>query len=151
MKGIETMKMKFADSELEYELLNGEYRRYKEHDGNENAEYLCVGLFNTNKVLFQYIDTLNEPVDFVQSVISNIPEYAMDYLVGVLNKNNNIFIRLTFYPGEPTGFEIYYDCDCKENDINSLIKWMNIHNDFAATEYAYTEIINGHQKHITNK
>ena len=105
-KGSETMKMKFADSELEYELLNGEYRRYKEHNGNENAEYLCVGLFNTNKVLFQYIDTLNEPVDFVQSVISNIPEYAMDYLVGVLNKNNNIFIRLTFYPGEPTGFEI---------------------------------------------
>lgn len=139
------MKMKFADTELEYELLNGEYYRYAEE---QYGEYLCVGLFGNNKVLFQYIDTMNEPVDFVQSLISNIPDYAMDYLVKVLNENSNIFVRLTFYPGNPTGFEIYYDCDCKDDSIGSLIEWMSTHNDFAATEYRYTEIIDGHQKCI---
>lgn len=139
------MKMKFADSELEYELLEGEYRRYVEEEG-QAGEYLCVGVFNTNRVLFHYVDTVKEPVDFVQSVISNIPDFAMDYLINALSENDDMLVRLIFIPGAPTGFEIYYNCYCEENDINSLVAWMSAHNDFAATEYRYTEVINGHQK-----
>ena len=142
------MKMKFADSELEYELLDGEYRRYADEG---YGEYLCVGLFDTNKMLFQYIDTTMEPVDFVQSVISNLPEFALYYLLNVLQTNNNMLIRLTFSPETPTGFEIYYDCSCQDNDINSIIEWISANNDFAAAEYRYTEVINGHQQCAGNK
>ena len=142
------MKMKFADSELEYELLNGEYRRYADEG---YGEYLCVGLFDTNKVLFQYIDTAMESVDFVQSVISNLPEFAMYYLLNVLHTHSDTLIRLTFSPETPTGFEIYYNCSCRENDINSIIEWINANNDFAAEEYRYTEVINGHQQCAGNK
>ena len=140
------MKMKFADSELKFKLLDGEYRRYVDDEGNKHAEYLCVGEFDTSRVLFQYIDTTNEVVDYVQSIISNIPEFALDYLVHALSANDDILARLTFYPGAPTSFEIYYNCYCEENDINGLVDWMSAHNDFAATEYRYTEVINGHQK-----
>ena len=140
------MKMKFADSELEFKLLDGEYRRYIDEDKNKYAEYLCVGEFDTSRVLFQYIDTTNEVVDYVQSIISNIPEFALDYLVTALSTNNDVLVRLTLYPGEPTSFEIYYHCYCEDNDINNLIGWMGAHNDFAATEYKYTEVVNGHQK-----
>lgn len=142
------MKMNFADSELEYELLDGEYRRYVEENGDEGAEYLCIGLFGSNKIFFQYIDTIKEPVDFVESVISNIPEFALDYLVNLLNETEDMLVRATFYPGSPTGYEVYYNCDCESNEISNLIEWMANHNDFAAVEYRYTEIIDGHQKCI---
>lgn len=139
------MKIKFANNEFEGTLTNGEYRRYADEG---YGEYLCVGIFGNNRVLFQYIDTMNEAVDYVQGVIDNIPDFAMDYLVNVLNENNDILIRLTLYPQTPTGFEIYYNCQCEENDVQSLIAWMGEHNDFEAEEYRYTEIIDGHQKCI---
>ena len=145
MKGNKIMKMKFANSELEYELLDGEYRRYTEE---EYGEYLCVGVLNTNRILFQYIDTKKESINFVQSIINNIHDLAIDYLVNVLEKNDDLLVRLTLYPEAPTSFEIYYNCDCEEDDTNSLIKWISTHNDFAAKHYRYTEIKNGHQKYI---
>ena len=145
MKGIEIMKMEFANSGLEYELLDGEYRRYTEEG---YGEYLCVGVIGTNRVLFQYIDTKKESINFVQSLIDNIHDLAIDYLVSALEENDDLLIRLTLYPGTPTSFEIYYNCDCERNDINSLIEWIGTHNDFAAKEYRYTEVKNGHQKYI---
>lgn len=144
MKGINNMKMQFVNKE--FELFDGEYRRYVEEDGTRSAEYLCVGVCGGNKILFQYIDTTGEVVDFVQRIIDNIPDFALDYLTDVLDINNNVLVRLTFVPVLPTSFEIYYSCDCKNNDINSIIEWMADHNDFAATEFRYTEIVNGHQK-----
>ena len=136
------MKMKFANNELECELLEGEYRRYADEG---YGEYLCVGISNTNRVLFQYIDIVKEPIDFVQSIIDNVPDFAMDYLVNVLSNKNDVLVRMTLYPEVPTGFEIYYDCYCENNDVESLVDWMRSHNDFEAEEYRYTEIINGHQ------
>ena len=136
------MKMKFANNELECELLEGEYRRYADEG---YGEYLCVGISNTNRVLFQYIDIVKEPIDFVQSIIDNVPDFAMDYLVNVLSNKNDVLVRMTLYTEVPTGFEIYYDCYCENNDVESLVDWMRSHNDFEAEEYRYTEIINGHQ------
>lgn len=138
------MRMNFADSELEMELFDGEYWRFRGED--ELNHYFCVGVLDTNKIFFQYIDTTQESVDFVQSVISNVPELAMQYLIDVLSENNDLLVRLIFQAGSPTGFEIYYDCDYQSTDIGGLIDWMGTHNDFAATEYRYTEIINGHQQ-----
>lgn len=138
--------MKFADSEFELELLDGEYRRCVDEDGEMSARYVCAGKVGNNRMLFQYIDTIQEPVDFVQSVISNIPDLAMEYLVGVLSDYENIMVMLTFVPGSPTSYDIYYDCDCESNEINSLEQWMFTHNDFAAFEFKYTEITNGHQR-----
>jgi len=137
------MKMQFINKE--FELLDGEYRRYVEEDGSQSGEYLCVGTCGTNKIFFQYLDTINEAADFIQRIVENIPDFALEYLTGVLNNNNNILVRLTFMPVLPTAFEIYYDCTCTNNDVDSLIEWMGNNNDFAATEFRYTEVINGHQ------
>lgn len=140
------MKINFANKEFDFELLNGEYRRYVEEDGSQSAEYLCVGVYGANRILFQYVDTVGDDVDFVQRIVENIPSFALEYLAEVFDKNNDVLVRLTFIPVLPTSFEIYYDCDCEDNDINSIIGWMSENNDFAATEYRYTEVVNGHQK-----
>lgn len=145
-KGNDNMKMKFDNKEFNFELLDGEYRRYVEEDGTRSAEYLCVGICDSNRILFQYIDTTDESVDYVQCIIDNIPEFALDYLTDALDKNNDALVRLTLTPGLPSSFEIYYNCDCEDNNINNIVEWMWINNDFAATEFRYTEVINGHQK-----
>lgn len=146
MKGHDGMKVQFLEKEFDFKLLDGEYRRYVEEDGSRSAEYLCVGICGGNKILFQYIDTTGEEIDFVQRVVENIPEFALDYLTDVLSTNDNVLARLTFVPFLPTSFEIYYDCNCNNDDINSIIEWMGNNNDFAATEFRYTEVVNGHQK-----
>lgn len=140
------MKMQFNNKKIELELMDGEYRRYVDGDNTRSGEYLCIGICGNNKILFQYIDTTGEAVDFVQRTVDNIPDFALDYLTDVLVKNSDILVRLTFVPVLPTSFEIYYDCDYESNDMNGVIEWMANHNDFAATEFRYTEIVNGHQK-----
>jgi redox-regulated HSP33 family molecular chaperone len=145
MKGNDYMEIKFSDKKFNFELLDGEYRRYVENDV-QTAEYLCVGVCGKNKILFQYINTAGESIDFVERIVDNIPEFALDYLTDVLTKNDDMLVRLTFIPVLPTSFEIYYNCDCESNVISDIIQWMSENNDFAATEFRYTEIINGHQK-----
>jgi hypothetical protein len=133
-------------NDVEVTLLpNGEYRRFLE---DAISYYLCTGTYNVNKIIFQYIDITNEPVDFVQTIIDNLPEAALHYLIDVLNENDNILVRLTYYPGEQTGFEIYYQCDCESNEVEDLIDYILKNNDFACEEWKYTEIINGHQRYI---
>jgi hypothetical protein len=138
------MKMQFANKE--FDLLDGEYYRYVEEDGTRSGEYLCMGICGENKVLFQYIDTTDEAIDYIKRVVENIPDFALGYLSDVLDKYNNILVRLMFVPALPTSFEIYYNCDCTSNDMDAIIGWMADNNDFAATQYRYTEIVNGHQK-----
>jgi hypothetical protein len=84
------MKMQLNNKEFNFELLDGEYRRYVEEDGSRYGEYLCIGVCGANRVLFQYIDTIGESVDFVQQVIDNIPDFALEYLIDVLDKNINL-------------------------------------------------------------
>ena len=146
MKGTKNMKVQFRNKELD--LFNGEYRRYVEADGTHSGEYLCVGVHEQNRILFHYIDTTGEGADFVQRIIENIPDFALDYLIDVLDKNSNILVRLVFMPVLPTSFEIYYDYSDAANDVDSIIGWISKHNDFAASEYRYTEVIDGHQQCI---
>lgn len=139
------MTTKFTHRGFEFELLDGEYRRYADV-GGEHAEYLCVAKYNDNRILVQYVDTTRMVVDFVQTLMDNMPDFAFDYLVGVMNNNSNVLARTTFVPATPTSFEIYYNCDYVGDDIDGIIDWMHRHNDFAAETYRYTEVINGHQK-----
>lgn len=139
------MTTKFTHRGLEFELLDGEYRRYVDDDG-QHAEYLCIAKYNNNRILMQYIDTTGIVVDFVQTLMNNMPDFSFDYLLNVMSNNSNVLARATFIPATPTGFEIYYDCDYVNDDISGIISWMSKHNDFAAETYRYTEIINGHQK-----
>lgn len=137
--------MKFLYKKFEFELLDGEYRRYVgiQYKG---AEYLCVAKYNGNKILLQYVDTNGEIVDYVQTLMDNMPDMAFDYLVDVMNKQSNVLARATYIPESPTSFEIYYDCDYSKDDIDGIIDWMLDHNDWAAESYRYTEVVNGHQK-----
>ena len=139
------MTTKFMHRGFEFELLDGEYRRYVDTDG-KHAEYLCVAKYNRNRMLIQYVDTTSVITDYVQTVMDNLPEMAYDYLIDAMNKNLNVLARLTFIPATPTSFEIYYDCDYDNDDIDGIIGWMLNNNDFAAEDYRYTEIVDGHQK-----
>lgn len=141
------MTTKFTHRGFEFELLGGEYRKYVDV-GGEHAEYLCVAKYNGNKMLIQYVDTTGVIVDYVQTLMENVPDFAYNYLIDVMNKNSNILVRLTFIPAAPTSFEIYYHCDYDSEDIDGIVSWMGHHNDFAAESYRYTEIVNGHQKCI---
>jgi hypothetical protein len=139
------MTTRFTHKGFEFELLNGEYRRYV--DVNEqSAEYLCIAKHNDNKLLLQYVDTTGLIIDYVQTLMDNLPNIAFDYLMDVISQRQDVLARVTFTPATPTGFEIYYDCDYSGDDIDGIIGWMLEHNDWAAESYRYTEIVNGHQK-----
>ena len=139
------MTTKFTHRGFEFELLDGEYRRYANVGGN-HAEYLCIAKYNNNRILIQYIDTTGVIVDFVQTLMDNMPKFAFDYLIGVMSDKDNVLARATFIPATPTSFEIYYDCDYTNDNIDGIINWMREHNDFAAETHRYTEVVNGHQK-----
>ena len=139
------MTTKITHRGFEFEILTGEYRRYVDVNG-KHAEYLCIAKYNNNKILLQYIDTTGVVVDFVQTLMDNMPDVAFDYLMSVISNKDNILARATFIPATPTSFEIYYDCDNDSDNIDEVIDWMRHHNDFAAETYRYTEIVNGHQR-----
>lgn len=139
------MTTKFKHRGFEFELLDGEYRRYVDVDG-QCADYLCIAKYNDNKILLQYVDTTGAIVDFVQTLMDNMPDIAFDYLMSVMESKSNVLVRATFIPATPTSFEIYYDCNYNEDDIDGIINWMLNNNDFAAETYRYTEVVGGHQK-----
>ena len=130
--------------DLDVQLLTGEYHRFQEED--RINFYLCPGLVGTNKLLFQYVDTLGQPVNFVQAVVDNIPKVALEYLVDALNTNENVLVFVSHVPGSITRFDIYYQSDCESNATDDLLDWMIDHNDWAAKQYNYTEIIDGKQR-----
>ena len=139
------MTTKFTHKGFEFELLKGEYRRYVS-DNEQSAEYLCIAKYNDNKLLLQYVDTTGAIVDYVQTLMDNMPNMVFDYLMDVIGQRKDVLVRTTFIPANPTSFEIYYDCDYNGDDIDGIIEWMLEHNDWAAESYRYTEIVNGHQK-----
>ena len=131
---------------LTIELFEGEYYRFATADPTRINYYLCVGTYKTNKILFQYVDTKNVPVDYVQAVIDNLPKVALEYLVDVLNTNEKVLVFVSHVPGSITRFDIYYQSDCESNATDDLLDWMMDHNDWAAKQYNYTEIIDGKQR-----
>lgn len=141
------MVTKFEYREFEFDLLDGEYRRYRNMPGQpEQAEFLCIAKYKENQLLLQYIDSTGVPVNYVKTLFENIPDFAFEYLMNVLDKQTNILVRMTFVPEAPTSFEIYYECDSCTDSIDETVRWMASHNDFASMEYRYTEVVNGHQK-----
>lgn len=143
---MEDIIVKLGD--LNVKLLEGEYHRFQKDDGNRANFYLCTGLVGENKLLFQYVDTLNQPVDFVKAVVDNIPNVALEYLVNVLNTHKNVLVFVSHLPGCITCFDIYYGSTCESNVTDDLLDWMMDHNDWAAKTFNYTEIIDGKQRPV---
>lgn len=137
--------MEIKLGEMNVRLLEGEYHRFRPTGSRGANFYLCVGLIGENKLLFQCVDTLNQPKDYVQAVIDNIPDVALEYLVDVLNTHKNVLVFMSHVPGNITCFDIYYENTCESNVIDDLLDWMTDHNDWAAKQYNYTEIIDGKQ------
>lgn len=143
------MSVVFNYQGFAFELLDGEFRRYRNNSGEaDHEEYLCVAKYKSNRILTQHIRTDGEIVDYVETLFSNLPEFAFEYLMEVLDKYTNVIVRATYVAMEDaiTTFEIYYNCDCENDQIDSIINWMVQHNDFAAETYRYTEVLNGHQE-----
>ena len=143
------MTTKFEYRGFGFELLDGEYRRYRNRPGEpEHAEYLCVAKYKGNRLLLQHIRTDGEIVGFVETLFNNMPNFAFDYLMSVLDEHQKIIVRATYMTVEdsPTSFEIYYGCDCESDQIDDILAWMINNNDWAAENYRYTEVVNGHQK-----
>lgn len=131
-----------------FQLGEGEYCRYSGGDSSTSGEYLCSGTYNKNQLLFQYVNIDNEVVNYVATILNNLPDFAFEYLISVLNERNDLAVRLTYIPGFQTAYEIYYDYCQDYSDVSSFIQWMGTHNDFAAHTYRYTQVVNGHQSCI---
>ena len=131
-----------------FQLGEGEYCRYIEDDGSTSGEYLCNGTFNDNQLLFQYVDLSGEAVNYVERILEKLPDFAFEYLMAILTERQDLAVRLSCITGSPTAYEIYYNYDQADSDVSSFLQWMGTHNDFAAQEFRYTQIINGHQSCI---
>lgn len=129
----------------EFVLQNGTMRRYP----GEAPDYLDVGVAeNNNRILFYYSDA-SEIVDYIDTIIKNVPDIAVKYLDELFEKRTDILLRLWYTPGsEMSCFEVYHNCTCESNELDDLIRYMASNNDFAAAQYRYTEVINGKQRPI---
>lgn len=146
---VNTMITNFENRGFEFEVLDGEYRRYRNRPGEpEHAEYLCVAKYNGNRILLHHVREDGEIVNFVQTIYDKLPDFAFNYLMNVLNEHQNVVARALYVavPDSITGYEIYYDCDCNSDKVDDIIEWIATHNDFDAADYRYTEVVNGHQK-----
>ena len=143
------MTTKFEYRGFEFELLDGEFRRYRDFPELANREeYLTVAKYNGNRILLQHVRTDGKIVDYIRTLFENIPDFAFDYLMSVLNSHQNIMSCVSYVAIEDamTSFTIYYGCDCDSDQIDDIIAWMISNNDWAAENYRYTEVVEGHQK-----
>ena len=143
------MATEFEYRGFEFELLDGEFRRYRDFPELANREeYLTVAKYNGNRILLQHVRTDGEIVDYVRTLFEKIPDFAFDYLMSVLNSHQNVTVCASYVAIEDamTSFTIYYSCDCDSDQIDDIIAWMISNNDWAAENYRYTEVVDGHQK-----
>ena len=143
------MTTKFEYRGYDFELLDGEFRRYRDIPKLENREeYYTVAKYNGNRLFLQHVRTDGKIVDYVRTLFENIPDFAFDYLISVLNSHQSVMVCASYVAIEDamTSFTIYYGCDCDSNQIDDILAWMISNNDWAAENYRYTEVIDGHQK-----
>lgn len=126
-------------------ISNGEIHRLRDDLGNESIYYVALGHCLGHHILFNYTKINNYDLDYVTEIISGVPKFASDYLLDVMQHNNNLLIYLTRYVDTDSCYDIYYDFDSDDLSIDGLVNWMQLNNDFAAVNYRYTEIKNGKQ------
>lgn len=126
-------------------VITGEIHRLRDDLGNESEYYVALGNCLGHTVLFNYTHINNYDLDYIYEIINGIPEFASNYLLNVMQNNDNLLIYLTRYLDVDSCYDIYYDFDGDDLSINGLVNWMQLNNDFAATSYRYTEIKNGKQ------
>lgn len=126
-------------------IINGETHRLRDDLGNESEYYVALGNCLGHNILFNYTNIDNYDLDYISEIIMGIPEFASNYLLDVMQHNDNLLIYLTRYLDVDSCYDIYYDFDGDDLSINGLVNWMQLNNDFAAVNYRYTEIKNGKQ------
>ena len=143
------MTTNFEYRGCDFELMDGEFRRYRDFPELANREeYLTVAKYNGNRILLQHVRTDGEIVDYVRMLFEKIPDFAFDYLMSVLNNHQSVMVCASYIAIEDamTSFTIYHGCDCDSDQIDDIIAWMISNNDWAAENYRYTEVVDGHQK-----
>lgn len=126
-------------------ITTGEMHTLVENSGETSKYYVALAEVGSNTILFHYTDASQNTLDYVDSIINGLPDFAKNYLAQVVNDNDNLLIHWSQYPNTDSGYTIYYDCDCENKDLIELPYWMQVNNDFAFVDYRYTEVKNGHQ------
>ena len=126
-------------------ISNGEMHRLRDASGNESEYYVALGSCLGHNIFFNYTCVNSYELDYIAEIINGLPEFASNYLLDVMQNNNNLLIYLTRYIDEDSCYDIYYNFDGDDLSIDGLVNWMQLNNDFAAINYRYTEIKNGKQ------
>ena len=126
-------------------ISDGEIHRLRDDYGNESSYYVALGQCLGHNILFNYTNIVDYNMDYIFEIISGIPTFASNYLLDVMQHNDNLLIYITRYLDVDSCYDIYYNFNGDDLSINGLVNWMQLNNDFAAVNYRYTEIKNGKQ------
>lgn len=113
--------------------------------------FVAIGYCDTHTILFHRMFDNNQIEDFIDSIITGLPDIAEDYLDEVLSENDNVLVHWSKYKDAPSAYDIYYDFTGDNDSIEEILNWMQLNSDFAATNYRYTEIKDGKQTVIAPK
>lgn len=111
----------------------------------DDPYFVAIGYNERCTILFHRMFDNNTIEDFIESITTGLPSVAEDYLDEVLANNDNVLIHWSKYHDAPSAYDIYYDFTYEDQSIEEILNWMQLNNDFAATNYRYTEIRNGKQ------
>ena len=126
-------------------VTKGEMHRQIDEFGNMSAYYIAIGDCLGHTVLLCYTNIDNYNINYVDKIISGLPNFASNYLLDTMYNNSNLLIYITRYLDSDSCYDIYYDFKSEDKSIDNLVNWMQLNNDFAMTNYKYTEIKNGKQ------
>lgn len=126
-------------------IINGEMHKQVDEFGNEAMYYVALAECLGHNIVFCYTCIDAYDINYIDKIIEGIPDFAANYLLDAMTHNDNLLVYITRYLDVDSCYDIYYDFDGDDISINGLVNWMQINNDFAMTNYRYTEIRNGKQ------
>lgn len=129
----------------ELKIITGEMHRQIDELGNESMYYVALAKCLEHNIVFCYTNIDRHDINYVDEIIDGIPSFAANYLLDVMQNNDNLLVYITKYNNADSCYDIYYDFDGDDLSISGLVNWMQINNDFAMVNYRYTEIKNGKQ------
>lgn len=126
-------------------ITTGEVHRQVDEFGNESMYYVALAECLGHNILFCYTSIDKHDINYVNEIITGIPSFAANYLLDVIQNNDNLLIYITKYTNADSCYDIYYDFNGDDLSVGGLVNWMQLNNDFAMVNYRYTEIKNGKQ------
>lgn len=126
-------------------ITNGEMHRQMDEVGNMFEYYIATANCLGHTVMFCHTNIDDYNVNYVDKIIDGIPSFAANYLLSTMYNNDNLLIYITRYSNADSCYDIYYDFNEEDKSIDNIVNWMQLNNDFAMTNYKYTEVKNGKQ------